>query len=553
MLNSLLIKNYALIKNLEMEPSPGLNVITGETGAGKSIMVGAVGLLLGNRADSKVLLDKDRKCIVEGGFNIEMFSLKSFFKNADLDYESECIIRREINPNGKSRAFINDTPVNLETLKTLGSRLMEVHSQLDTLLLGQLAYQLSIIDLFAGNTSLLSPYKASFKEYQTKNQTLISLQHEVEQWKKEADYNNFLLQELIEAQLQPEVDETLEEDLKLLENAEEIKLKINQILELLDQSDFSVSQNLYTIGSLIDQISSYSDKFQALKNRTQSSLIEIKDIIGELENEQEMVVHNPQKIEEMRERINLIYRLEQKHQVQGVENLTKIQDELDIKAQKILNLDDEIHQAQTALEDTKREMIECAHLLSKSRKSVYSGLATELEQLLVDLGMPDAQIKIKEQSKDPDLTGIDDIEILFSANKGIPPQTLKRVASGGEFSRLMFCIKYILAGKIALPTIIFDEIDTGVSGEIALKMVNMMKNMSKDHQVITISHLPQFAAKGDTHYFVYKDSSTQTATSNIKKLSNQERILEVAKMIGGESPSDIAYENAKELLELKLK
>jgi len=355
-----------------------------------------------------------------------------------------------------------------------------------------LAYQLSIIDLFAGNTSLLSQYKASFKEYQTKNQTLISLQHEVEQWKKEADYNNFLLQELIEAQLQPEIDETLEEDLKLLENAEEIKLKIKQILELLDQSDFSVSQNLYTIGSLIDQISSYSDKFQALKNRTQSSLIEIKDIIGELENEQEMVVHNPQKIEEMRERINLIYRLEQKHQVQGVENLTKIQDELDIKAQKILNLDDEIHQAQTALEDTKREMIECAHLLSKSRKSVYSGLATELEQLLVDLGMPDAQIKIKEKSKDPDLTGIDDIEILFSANKGIPPQTLKRVASGGEFSRLMFCIKYILAGKIALPTIIFDEIDTGVSGAIAIKMVNMMKNMSKDHQVITISHLPQW-------------------------------------------------------------
>lgn len=550
MLNSLLIKNYALIKNLEMEPSPGLNVITGETGAGKSIMVGAVGLLLGNRADTKVLFDKDRKCVVEGSFNIEMFSLKSFFENTDLDYESECIIRREINPNGKSRAFINDTPVNLEMLKALGSRLMEIHSQLDTLLLGQSAYQLSIIDVFAGNASMLSQYKASFKEYQTKNQALISLQQEAEEWKKEADYHNFLLQELSEAQLNPEVDKTLEEDLKLLEHAEEIKLKINQILELLDQSDFSVSQNLYSVSSLIDQISSYSEKFQVLKSRTQSSLIEIKDIIDELEREQEMVIHNPQKIEEMRERINLIYRLEQKHQIQGVENLTKIQNELEIKVEKILNLDDEIHQAQTALEEAKREMIEYAHLLSKSRKSVYEGLATKLEQLLMGLGMPDAQIKIKEQSKEPGPTGIDDVEIWFSANKGILPQSLKRVASGGEFSRLMFCVKYILADKIALPTIIFDEIDTGVSGEIALKMVNMMKNMSKNHQVITISHLPQFAAKGDTHYFVYKDSSTKTAMSNIKKLSNQERILEVAKMIGGESPSDIAYENAKELLEL---
>ena len=550
MLNSLLIKNYALIKSLEMEPSPGLNVITGETGAGKSIMVGAVGLLLGNRADTKVLFDKDRKCVVEGGFNIEKFSLKSFFENTDLDYESECIIRREINPNGKSRAFINDTPVNLETLKALGSRLMEVHSQLDILLLGQSAYQLSIIDVFAGNASLLSQYKASFKEYQTKNQALISLQQEAEEWKKEADYHNFLLQELSEAQLNPDIDKTLEEDLKLLEHAEEIKLKINQILELLDQSDFSVSQNLYTVSSLIDQISSYSEKFQVLKSRTQSSLIEIKDIIGELEMEQEMVIHNPQKIEEMRERINLVYRLEQKHQVQGVENLIKIQNELEIKAEKILNLDDEMNHAQTALEEAKREMIECAHLLSKSRKSVYAGLATKLEQLLMGLGMPDAQIKIKEQSKEPGPTGIDDVEIWFSANKGIPPQSLKRVASGGEFSRLMFCVKYILAGKIAIPTIIFDEIDSGVSGEIALKMVNMMKNMSKNHQVITISHLPQFAAKGDTHYFVYKDSSTQTAMSNIKKLSNRERILEVAKMIGGESPSDIAYENAKELLEL---
>jgi len=533
-----------------MEPSPGLNVITGETGAGKSIMVGAVGLLLGNRADTKVLFDKDRKCVVEGSFNIEMFSLKSFFENTDLDYESECIIRREINPNGKSRAFINDTPVNLEMLKALGSRLMEIHSQLDTLLLGQSAYQLSIIDVFAGNASKLSQYKASFKEYQTKNQALISLQQEAEEWKKEADYHNFLLQELSEAQLNPEVDKTLEEDLKLLEHAEEIKLKINQILELLDQSDFSVSQNLYTVSSLIDQISSYSEKFQVLKSRTQSSLIEIKDIIDELEREQEMVIHNPQKIEEMRERINLIYRLEQKHQIQGVENLTKIQNELEIKVEKILNLDDEIHQAQTALEEAKREMIEYAHLLSKSRKSVYEGLATKLEQLLMGLGMPDAQIKIKEQSKEPGPTGIDDVEIWFSANKGILPQSLKRVASGGEFSRLMFCVKYILADKIALPTIIFDEIDTGVSGEIALKMVNMMKNMSKNHQVITISHLPQFAAKGDTHYFVYKDSSTKTAMSNIKKLSKQERILEVAKMIGGESPSDIAYENAKELLEL---
>ncbi|MEQ9423693.1 MAG: DNA repair protein RecN [Cyclobacteriaceae bacterium] len=549
MLKNLSIRNYALIDELEMMPSSMLNIVTGETGAGKSIMLGAVGLLLGNRVDTKALLDTSSKCIVEATFDISGYNnLKMVFEWAELDYETETIIRREITPSGKSRAFVNDTPVNLDVLKKLGFYLMDIHSQNENLNLGNHKFQLRLVDLFASTVTILHQYKTKFKAYTETKKELEDLQKAKADFTKESDYNNFILKELIDADLKSCHQEELESEIKVLENSEEIKSKLVELHGLLDDSEFAVNTTLGHAQNILIGLRKFSKEYESLASRMESSFLEIKDITQEIGLIESKIEHDPARTEEVQGKLSEIYRLQQKHQVNSVEELLQLQEQLDKKVADASSIDHQIEQVEKALKKQFEEVNKLANELSQERLSCFEKLRAELEYLLKDVGMPEAVIQIERSETEPTINGIDQIEILFSANKGIAPQPIKSVASGGEFSRLMFCIKYTLADKTQLPTIIFDEIDTGVSGEIALKMVKMMRKMAKNHQVISISHLPQFAAQGDAHYFVYKDTRSDRSVSRIKKLESDERILEIAKMIGGDRPTDAAFENAKELL-----
>lgn len=548
MLTSLSIENYALIRHLEISPDNGLNIVTGETGAGKSIMLGALGLLLGNRADTKVLLEQDRKCVIEGVFDISAYALRPLFDDFDIDFDEECIIRREISASGKSRAFVNDGVTNLEFLKQLGLKLMDVHSQHQTLRLAHKGYQLEVIDAVAGNHQLITEFNDSFGAYQEKHRIYKSLITEGDQIRKESDYNQFLFEELDKAQLDENEQEELEEELNKLENAEEIKTKLNGALSISDRSDINVASMLQELKGLLNQISTYSPSYSALLDRIESTRIELKDIVSELESEEENIVYDPNRAAEVQERLNLIYKLQQKHQVGSIAELLEIYNELGDKVLKVENLDEAIEEALKAEQSAYQDALKLAQALSTQRKSVFAGFCQQVESLLADLGMPNATISIDHDTSDLNANGIDEIDVLFSANKGVSPQPLKQAASGGEFSRLMFAIKYILADKTALPTIVFDEIDTGISGEIAIKMAQMMLEMAKNHQVITITHLPQIAAKGQSHYYVYKDESSDVTSSLIRKLNQEERLNEIAEMIGGKQASSNAYDSARELM-----
>ncbi|GAA5029297.1 DNA repair protein RecN [Marivirga lumbricoides] len=548
MLQKLLIKNYALIKELDITPSAGLNTITGETGAGKSIMLGAVGLLIGKRADTKVLYEEDKKCVVEGIFRIEDYSLKSFFESEELDYEAECVIRREISASGKSRAFVNDTPVTLDVLKNLGNYLMDIHSQHETLLLGDQDFQLQLIDAYGQTQSLLEEYQAIYSQYSTAKKELKKFTEASADLKQEKDYHQFLFEELEKAQLKPNEQEELEHSLEILENGEFIQQKLAEAYGALDQSEFAVNVIMHEAVEALKTLQNFSPAYKELYERLNSAFIEAQDIAKELEIENNQFEHDPAQLKYTQDRLSLIYQLQQKHKTDSITELLKIKDELEEKLLAAENADGDLESLQLKLKEVTRQLNDTASKLSKSRSKHFAQLEKELKELLSDLGMTDATINITNNKKEADKTGVDDIKILFSANKGISPQPLKNVASGGEFSRLMFALKYIMADKIALPTIIFDEIDTGISGEIAIKMVHMMQRMAASHQVITISHLPQIAAKGKHHYFVYKDNSADKSVSKVKLLSEEERSLEIAKMIGGDKPSESAIQSARELL-----
>jgi len=550
MITSLYIKNYALIQELKMNPDAGLNVITGETGAGKSIILGAVGLLLGKRADTKVLLDEDQKCVVEGSFDVTSYKLQSLFETNDLDYESTCLIRREISPGGKSRAFINDTPTTLPVLKQIGERLMDVHSQHESLHLGENAYQMGVLDSFAAHNDLIQGYEEAFKEYDALRKKLTGLKQRATESQKDADYKQFLLNELVEADLDEVNKEEMESSLEILENAEEIKLKLSQTITLLDESEIAVLQQLAEVKSLLQSIASFSQELDQSKERIESAAIELKDLTSEIARIQDQVDHDPEKAQQIKDRLDLINRLEIKHQVQTVSALVSLRDQLDEELQTTLNLDQEIKETETAHKKAEAEMRSLGGKLTESRKLSSLNLADEIEKIVRRIGIENATVEVLVQDAEPSVHGLDHIDILFSANKGIKPQALKEVASGGEFSRLIFAVKYLIADKTALPTIIFDEIDTGVSGEVALQMIQMMKQMAGNHQVISISHLPQFAAGGDAHYFVYKDHGSDRSISRIRELKEGERVEEIAKMIGGQNPSNSAFESAKELLQL---
>jgi len=550
MISSLNISNYALIKKLEINPVNGLNIITGETGAGKSIMLGAVGLLLGKRADTKALLNKEVKCVVEAVFDISDYNLEDFFDALDLDYEQNTIIRREISPKGKSRAFVNDLPVTLDILKNLGLKLIDIHSQNESIHLGDKSVKLSVIDNFAGCGGELKDYQQKFNDYKRIEKQLDDLIQTAQRAQKDADYRNFLLVELINAELDRDEQQKLEAELKVLENAEEIKLNIGGIVAEFSTSDISINDQLKDTANVLKSTAQFSDSLEQLHARFQSATEEIKDIIGDLESVNEHIEHDPERISFVNQRLDLLYQLQQKHQVQDVKGLIEIREKLDNESLASEDIKKKSEALKVKKDAEEKQVILAAEHLSEKRRVHLDPFSDAMNELLEDVGMPDGHLEVVYKRVNPWPMGIDEMEFLFSANKGIKPEPVGNIASGGEFSRLMFCIKYLLADKTAMPTVIFDEIDTGVSGEIAMKLATMMKKMGENHQVIAISHLPQIAAKGESHYFVYKNNEADKAESQIKKLDATARIEEIAKMIGGENPSQTAINSAKELIEM---
>ena len=503
MLTRLTIQNYALIRHLEMNPSRRLTVITGETGAGKSIMLGAVGLLLGNRADTKVLWDESAKCITEGQFDIRNYSLQSLFDEHDLDYNDQTVFRREISAGGKSRAFINDTPVNLDVMRKIGSRLMDVHSQHETLELGTHRFQLDLVDSYAGNASIQITYQRAWKEFAEARTAFEMLSTEAGKLKAEFDFIRFQVKELQDASFSENEQEQLESDLKVSEHGEDIKTRLNQALALLGQSETSAQALLTQVNALLQPIRSFSPALELLASRLDVLRIELKDIARETEQEEENLEVDPTRTKKIQERLDMLYGLLQKHRLPNIRSLLDLQQQLEAQAQKTINLDEDLAASKARFEKAKKELQTNAEKLNGSREKIFVSLCRDLVNLLKPLGIPQAVLQIECNKIEPGPKGADQVEILFSANKGIPPRSLEAVASGGEFSRLMFCVKYVLAEKSALPTLVLDEIDTGVSGEIAIQLGVMMQKMSQSHQLITISHLPQIAAKGDSHFLVF--------------------------------------------------
>ncbi|GGM82451.1 DNA repair protein RecN [Dyadobacter beijingensis] len=548
MLSNLLIKNYALIKHLEMSPDPGLNIITGETGAGKSIMLGAIGLLLGNRADAKSLYDSSEKCVIEGTFNLAGYDLAPNFEDENLDFSDECIVRREISAAGKSRAFINDTPVNLETLRKIGMQLLDIHSQHDSILLGNNEFQLRVVDSYAENADLLKKYQSDFNAYREAVKASEELKNRAHQLRKEFDYDQFLFQELNNAGLKADEQEKLEQELTILENAVEIKERLQLAHAYLDNPENSVLDLLKNAVGSLTQASRLVNDYDVLRQRAQSALIELRDLAEEIDQVNGNVELDSARTEVVQERLDLIYSLLKKHQVPAVEQLLAIEEALQGKLSIVMNLDEDLAAAEKKVTQTMEKMLAGAKSLSDRRKKVTKAIEKLILDRLFELGIPNASLSIQIAETSPSPTGIDSVTFLFSGNKGIVPQELKLVASGGEFSRLMMVIKYILADKRKLPTIIFDEIDTGVSGEIAKKMGKMMQNMAHNHQIIAITHLHQIASSGDAHYFVYKDHSSDKTVSRIKKLTIDERVQEIAQMIGGHNPSEAVLHNAREMI-----
>jgi len=551
MLQNLSIQNYALINNVEINFDKGLTIITGETGAGKSILLGALGLLIGQRADVSVLKDKTKKCIVEGNFNVKDYDLSSFFKTNELDFEINTIIRREINPTGISRAFINDTPVTLNILKDLGLRLIDIHSQHQTLTLNESSFQLSLVDSFAQHISTLETYKSEFKKFKKLKSTLSELEAENAASQKELDYLQFQFTELENANLQTGEQQVMEQELETLTHAEEIKLNIAKCTAILDESEVNILTGLAEVKSNLNTISKFNEGLQAIQQRVESVYIELKDVISELNSTGDEINYDPQQIELITGKLDNIYRLQKKHTVNSVDELIKIQNELSDRLQSISFLDEKIESLKKEIDASKKELEKLTNELSGNRKKVAPQIEKELVSMLSELGMPDAALKVAiEQLEDFDSSGKDNIRFLFSANKGSDPKELNKVASGGELSRLMLSLKALMSRLKALPTIIFDEIDTGVSGDVANKMGLIMDRMAGQMQVVAITHLPQIASKGKSHLFVYKNVEVDKTVSQIKSLNKDERILELAKMLSTGTPTSAAIKNAKELLKV---
>jgi len=549
MLIHLSIKNFALIEQLEMNFSNQLSIITGETGAGKSILLGALGLVLGKRADLTSLKDKEQKCVIEAQFKIDKYNLKSFFSDNDLDYEDVTIIRREILPSGKSRAFVNDSPVNLNELQELGEFLIDIHSQHQTRELSEEAYQIQILDAIAGNSEVLINYKNKLSEYKSAKSQLKKLISEKDSLAKEQDYNSFLLEELLAANLKSGEQSELESIFEKLNNVEFIKEALDKSLALANEEQIGIIQNLKEVKASLQKIAGLSSEFNELSERVSSVLIEFDDIANELFNQSEKLVNDPEQLELVNQKLQTIYSLQKKHQVNSVEELLEIQTNLDSKVVLADDLENTIHKLENTILEITVDLDRLAETISDNRKNAVPVLTDKITTILTQLGMPNARFQFDIKATETYNTfGKDEVVLLFSANKGTDFGLLKKVASGGELSRIMLAVKAILAEYSKLPTIIFDEIDTGVSGEIAHKMGDIMKRMSHDMQVFAITHLPQIAAKGQQHYKVFKSIQGESTISELKLLSGEERIVEIAEMLSGKDISDSALNHAKALL-----
>ncbi len=548
MLQKLSVHNYALIRDLEMELDNGLTIITGETGAGKSILLGALSLILGARADTNVLLDKKIKCVVEGAFRLEGAAFSDFFSSNELDFDTVTILRREINPAGKSRAFINDTPVTINILKELGDKLIDIHSQHQTLMLNENSFQLDVIDSFAGNNQLRDEYRTAYTNYRKINKEYNEMLETAEQNKSDLEYFNFQLKQLEEAKLIEGEQEELEKEQEILEHAGEIKLALDNASDLALSRDNSIINLLKELKQSILKIRPFLSEAEGFYKRIDSVYIEINDLAGDIEKLASGIEADPDRLIKVNDRLDLIYSLIQKHRVKDLAELIVKQEELREKVKNIVTSDERMEELQEKLGNELNSLKIIADKISKRRMKIVPDVELKITELLRQLGMPNARFRIEiSRAGDFNFFGIDKADFLFSANKQVNPENLSKVASGGELSRVMLSLKSLLTKNKNLPTIIFDEIDSGVSGEVANKVGQILSDMGKYMQVINITHLPQVASRGSKHYFVYKDELDDSTITRIKLLTREERILEVAKLLSGSEVTETAIKNAREL------
>lgn len=553
MLRSLYIQNYALIEKLDISFGAGFSVITGETGAGKSIILGAIGLLLGQRAEVKAIRQGASKCVIEARFDISAYGMKSFFEENELEYEEECILRREVYASGKSRAFINDTPASLVQMKELGEQLIDVHSQHQNLLLNKEGFQLNVLDILSHNDEQLSAYQSLYREWKQAQQDLADLIARAEQNKADEDYIRFQLEQLEEANLSAGEQEELEQETDTLSHAEEIKAGLFRVGQLLTSDEGGLLAGLKeSLNTMLGLQKVYSPATE-LAERLESTYIELKDVSQEVSSQEEDVEFNPERLEEVNDRLNLIYTLQQKHRVTTVEELLALTDEYAAKLAAITSYDERIGELTILCDTLYNKVKKQAAVLTKARTGAAREVEKQMASRLVPLGMPNVRFQVEMGiRKEPGVHGEDTVNFLFSANKNGALQSISSVASGGEIARVMLSIKAMIAGAVKLPTIVFDEIDTGVSGEIADRMADIMQEMGEqDRQVISITHLPQIAARGCAHYKVYKQDNETETNSHIRRLADEERVEEIAHMLSGATLTEAALNNAKALLGIK--
>ena len=551
MLRQLYIRNFTLIDELDITFKPGFSVITGETGAGKSIILGAIGQILGNRADARMVKAGCDKCVIEAHFDLSNYDMESFFDDNDIDYEPEdCIIRRELKANGKSRAFINDTPVALTTARELGQQLVDIHSQHQNLLLQKEDFQLNVVDIIAHNSQLLNDYRTLFDGYAKAKAALREKEEECEKDRANEDFLRFQADELVKAQLIDGEQEELEQELETLSHAEDIKGALFDADNLLSGDDRCITQSCKTMLSRLSDIGDVYPAIRQVTERIDSAYIELKDIARDISNLAESIDFDPARLTMANERLDTIYTLQKKHHVESVAELIAIRDNLTARLNDITNSEDMLEDMRRQVEDMHRKATEAAARLTESRQEAARHVIEQLLAQMTSLGMPNARFEIKFEAKELAVDGADRISYMFSANKNVPLEPIAQVASGGEVARVMLSLKAMISGAVKLPTIIFDEIDTGVSGRVAEMMAQIMRQMGRaDRQVISITHLPQIAALGTTHYKVEKTDTDDTTISRMRMLGHDERITEIAQMLSGSNISDAAIENAKSLLE----
>lgn len=553
MLNKLYIKNYALIEELEVEFAKALNIVTGETGSGKSVILSAIGLILGQRVDTAALKNTEQKCIVEASYNIKDHQLKSTFENLELDYEDECIVRREILPSGKSRAFVNDSPVNLNTLKQLSQLLIDLNTQHQKFSIFENDYQLYLLDVLSNQLKTVEDYRQKFKAFKASKNKLTKLKEDLQQLKQEADYNSFQLQEIEEANLGDEQEQAqLEQTLKTLENANIINETIQHALNALQLGDDNLTQQLNNIAAQFDKLKDINTNFGTIAKRLESVGLELNDVLQEIEQQQTEVEFNPEKQKATEERLSNIYKLQTKHNVQSIADLQQIVQILQQKVTSTENIEAEIINLEKNIEAQQKALNKLAESISNKRQKAATQFEKDLIKQLQQVGFKAASIKFDNTKNEEELTsnGFDQFDLLFSANPGSSTKSIKLVASGGEISRVMLCVKNLMAGKVALPTIIFDEIDAGISGVTAEKVADKIEDLAKKHQVICITHLPQMASKGQHHFKVYKQTQNNNTFTSIEKLSLEKRIQNISELLGSSQAGETAIENAKALLGL---